>query len=574
MRNTVIIGGAGLGLVGGGLYGLRRRIFAYLLKLPPARNRVQVERGLRVPMADGVSLMTDHYQPTTPGSYPTVLIRTPYGRGREASITGRVMMFFCQRFAERGYHVVIQNVRGRYDSEGDFYPFVDEARDGHATLEWIARQRWFNGAVATWGPSYVGYVQWAVATSPHVKAMLPMVTTSQFHDLTYPDGVFNLDTSLRWMYLIETLGAPGTRATYATVRKTAPAMATKILPSAFAKLPMIEADVAAVGKRVDYFRDWISHPDKADAYWQRTDQSHTLADVTAPVHFMSGWYDIMLTETLADYARLRVAGKTPYLTIGGWHHLEPAYNFIGVREGLLWFDAHLKGEAGRLRGQPVRVLVMGANEWREMADWPPPTTDSRYYLHTGGHLSSDAPATPVAASHYRYDPANPTPNLGGRIFDVTGGAQDNRPLEERGDVLTFTSPALESDVEIMGSPRLELHVTSSLPHTDFFGRLCDVLPDGRSLNVCDALVRVTPDNLVRDADGSYCVTIELTPTAYRFVQGHRLRLQVSSGAHPRWTRNTGTGEPFATATRLAASDQCIHHDPAHLSSLSLPIAKA
>jgi putative CocE/NonD family hydrolase len=244
----------------------------------------------------------------------------------------------------------------------------------------------------------------------------------------------------------------------------------------------------------------------------------------------------------------------------------------GLREGLIWFDAHLKGDRRRLRHRSVRVYVMGADEWRELDDFPPPARQTNYYLRAEGKLTTDPPGPTSPPDHYRYDPVDPTPALGGPLLAFKGaGPQDNRPLEARADVLCYTTPPLTREVEIIGPVRLELFARSSLPHTDFFGRLCDVTPDGRSTNVCDGLFRIEPGRGDAGPDGSLRVRIDMWATGHRFRQGHRLRLQVSSGAHPRWSRNLGTGEAPATGIRTAIAEQTIYHDEAHPSALVLPV---
>jgi putative CocE/NonD family hydrolase len=246
----------------------------------------------------------------------------------------------------------------------------------------------------------------------------------------------------------------------------------------------------------------------------------------------------------------------------------------GLREGLRWFDAHLKGAGDHLRREPVRIYVMGANEWRELDDFPPPARPTRYYLHAEGGLTRDPPEGTAPPDGYRYDPADPTPALGGALLALKGaGPQDNRPLESRSDVLCYTTPPLARDLEVIGPARLELFVRSSLPHTDFFGRLCDVHPDGHSINICDGLFRVEPGRGEAGPDSTLRIEIDMWATAHRFRGGHRLRLVVSSGAHPRWSRNLGTGEAPATGVTMAVAEQSVYHDVAHPSALVLPIVE-
>jgi uncharacterized protein len=243
----------------------------------------------------------------------------------------------------------------------------------------------------------------------------------------------------------------------------------------------------------------------------------------------------------------------------------------GLRAGLAWFDTHLRGASGRLWERPVRLFVMGADEWRELDAWPPPARERRYFLHGHGLLSPAAAALDSPPDHYRYDPADPTPSVGGPLLSRYAGPRDNRALEARHDVLCYTTPLLEQAVEVAGAVRLELFFRSSVDHTDFFGPLCDVHPDGRSINICDGLLRVAPGAAAPQPDGSLRIMVDMWSTAHRFRAGHRIRLQVSSGAHPRWTRNLGTGEPLATGARMVAAAQTIYHDHVHPSALVLPV---
>lgn len=554
------------------LYLLRRHIFARLLSLRPPQNGVRVSRDIAVPMADGVTLMTDHYRPDVAGGYPTVLIRSPYGRGRDAFPFGWLMIFLAQRFAERGYHVVVQTARGQFDSGGRFEPYVNEKEDGLATIDWITRQPWFNGVLGTWGPSYLGLVQWAVAADApaNLKAMVPIITGSQLSTLQFPDEAFALDTSLRWAISTGTANSDGEgrKASLAGFGNL-----DKLMATAQFHLPLIEADVAAVGQPVSFYHAWLENPpwDDPTGLWRRADHQHEVGQTKAAVHLISGWYDIWVREFLADYRALKAAGHRPYLTIGPWPHISAGPMQAGLRDGLDWLDGHLKGERERLRRKPVRIYVMGQEAWREMDEWPPPAEERRYYLDAGGRLSTTPPAEGVAPDGYRYDPADPTPIIGGTQFNTNAGRQDQGTLEARPDVLVFTLAPLDHPVEVIGPVRLALYARSSLEHTDFVGRLCDVGTDGRSTNVCDGLFRVRPGKGHPQPDGSLLVEVDMWATAYLFKPGHRIRLQVCSAAHPRWSRNTGSGEPLATATRLIPADQTIYHDRTRPSALVLPV---
>jgi hypothetical protein len=337
-------------------------------------------------------------------------------------------------------------------------------------------------------------------------------------------------------------------------------------------LPLGEADVVAAGEPIPFYRELLAHTDEDDVFWLARDRREAVAGVEAPVHLVGGWYDYYLRGLLRDYASLKAAGRRPYLTIGPWSHGAPQGLLTGLREGLAWFEAHLKNGGAGLRPSPVHVYLMGADEWLDLDDFPPPARARRYYLQGEGGLAAEAPPATAVPDHYVYDPADPTPAVGGAFLGFKGaGAQDNRPLEARPDVLCYTTPPLAADLDVIGPVRLELFVRSSRQHTDFFGRLCDVALDGTSTNVCDGLYRLEPGRGALQPDGSLQIAVDLWPTAYRFRAGHQMRLQVSSGAHLRWSRCLGYGEPLLTARRLVVAEQTVYHDAAHPSALTLPV---
>jgi putative CocE/NonD family hydrolase len=540
------------------------RVIGWYFRLPPAETHdVAVQRNLSVPMPDGVTLLADRYYPRAGGNRPLILIRSPYGR------SGGLGLVFGRSFAERGFQVLIQSCRGTFGSGGTFDPFRNERTDGLATLAWMRQEPWYPGAFAMLGPSYLGFVQWAIApeAGPELKALAPQITASEFRSQHYPGESFSLDTALTWIQLVATQEDPG-RTSLAQQSRL-----NRMLEQARQHLPLGEADEVATGRPVAYYRDWLEHNQAGDSWWGAVDYSPGVAKVQAPAHLLGGWYDIFLPQLIEDYERLRRAGRSPYLTIGPWAHTSPGLLPESLRQAMVWFRAHLLGDRSGLRAAPVRVFVMGANQWREFEAWPPESftpTGIRWHLQAGGGLSPAVPG-PGQPDRYRYDPSDPTPAVGGTSLSAASGPKDNRALESRPDVLSYTSPPLKDNLEVIGPVSAELYTSSSLVHTDFFVRLCDVEPSGRSINVCDGLVRLGPGPAAVWPAGIRRVRIELWPTAYLFRRGHCLRVQVSSGAHPRFARNPGSGEPLATATRLVAADQTIYHDPDHPSAIILPI---
>ncbi len=551
----------------------RRQLLARALGLPPPRYGVAVERGIKMTMPDGVALVADHHYPQAVGDFPTILRRTPYGRNASLSAIGLFANFCARLFAERGYHVVVQDVRGRGASDGEFVPYENETRDGRATLDWLQRQLWFNGALGLWGESYNGFTQWAVTPDAptYLKALVPSISNALGYSYTYtPKGALYLHGTLTWTATLELSKRMGRWLLVNLRGEVRPKPAR--MAAAFDRLPIGEADEVALGHPVPYYRNWLAHPDADDPYWQALDYRASLRKLAAPVHLVGGWYDIFIDEMLRDYAVLKAAGRNPYLTIGPWTHgLNPT--FESLREAIPWFEAHLKGESATLRPYAVRYYVMGADEWREADSWPPPMRLTGYFLQGGRQLSTAGPERLSPPDVYRYNPADPTPSVGGPLLTPPNGALDNRDLEARPDVLCYTSTPLTEDVEVIGEVEAELYVRSSLAYTDFFVRLCDVYPDGRSINICDGLTRLRPGDGDLQGDGSLRITVYMAATAMRFRTGHCIRVQVSSGAHPRFARNLGTGEPSATATEMRIAQQTIYHDDAHPSKVLLPIVE-
>jgi uncharacterized protein len=516
----------------------------------PLTRDLVVQRELRVPMPDGTVLLADRWAPRAGGDgLPVALLRTPYGRGR---LAGAVM---ARPLAERGFQVLMQSVRGTFGSGGTFRPMRNERDDGLATLEWMKKQPWFGDAIVLAGPSYLGFVQWAVADQlpPEVKAMIPSVTDSGLTlEFLRADG-FSLETPFGWGIMVDAQERPGAMLRQVTAaRKNLRALRT---------VPLGSADVAAAGHRVEYVQNILAH-EAEDPYWAQLDHRDRVAQVTVPVSSIGGWYDIFLPGQLRDFKVLQSLGRAARLTVGPWTHL--SVDGTSIREAVEFGLAYARGEQPPPRA-PVRLYVMGAGQWRDFESWPPPGySPTRLHLEAGGALSV---ADPVESppDRYRYDPADPTPAVGGARMVRDSGRKDNTALEARPDVLTYTTAPLEADTEVIGEVSAEIWFSSSLPHADVFVRLCDVDPRGRSWNVCDGLLSLT------GADEVTRATVRLWATAYRFKRGHRIRVQVSSGAFPRYARNPGTGEPRATATRLLAADQSVYHGPAHPSAVILPV---
>ncbi len=527
------------------------------LPRPLSRDLV-LERDLEVPMRDGAVLLADRYAPRPGAPSPTVLVRSPYGR------RGPVGLLFGRLLAERGLQAVVQSVRGTFGSGGSFDPF-DERDDGLATIEWLAGQPWHEGGIGMTGPSYLGLTQWAVArgAGDALAALAPSVTASNFHGQAMGSGAISLETGLSWvtmMALQEKRAAP-----FHMVRRL------RQLPGVIDQLPVGGLDALAAGTAVPFYADWMTHTTADDPYWSARDHSADVAGVTAPVQLVGGWADIFLPWMLEDFAALQDAGRSPQLVVGPWAHTSPELARVSAREGIAWLRAHLLGDRRMLDPAPVRVWVGGAREWRSMDAWPPPSQSHVLHARASSRLTEEPPHEEESAAGYRYDPADPTPSVGGPTLLAREPVTDNRELESRGDVLVFTTEALERDLEVIGPVSAVVHACADGPHFDVFARLCDVLPGGTSLNVCDALTRIEPGRFDADPDGIHRVELDLWPTARRFKAGHRIRLQVSSGAHPRYARNLGTGEDAATGERMRAVAVTVLCDAGHPTAITLPV---
>ncbi len=537
------------------------RMAAALVKLPPARTmEVSVERGLTAKMPDGAELLADRWYPTRQsGELATVLIRTPYGR--------TVMGPLGRLYAERGYQVVIQSCRGTFGSEGEFVPVRNEQADGRATLEWVAAQPWFDGRLVMWGGSYLGMTQWAVAQDApdYLRAISPQVTASNFRDsVVFPGGAFALETALAWLHEIKNQEL-GWRAVLRTHLRGA-----RVVSSSSAVLPLGACDTAAIGEPMHFYQEWLAHSDPGDPWWDGVDFGRRLERIP-PASFIGGWYDLFLRSQVEDYEALRHAGRTARLTIGPWTHASPALFAETVRDGPRWFDAQLGIRQAQAQDAPVRVFVMGSRTWQEFSMWPPAGETERWYLGRGGTLTPGVPAE-SAPDQYHYNPNDPTPAVGGPSLNMTtAGRKEQRRREQRRDVLTYTSPVLTDDLTVIGPLTATIYVRSSLEHTDFFVRLCDVNEKGKSYNLSDGIVRLAPGSVEKQANGVCRLDIAMWPTANTFRAGHRIRLQVSSGAHPLFNRNAGTGEPLATGANLRAADQEVFHDGEHPSSIALHV---
>jgi len=508
------------------------RLAFRLFGVPGAPVKYEVGT-VRIPMRDSVELGADLYRPADP--IGTLLVRGPYGRGRLFSLLA------ARLWAARGYRVLFVSSRGTYDSAGEFDPMRDEAADGQDVVAWMREQPWFAGAFATVGTSYLGFTQWALLDDPPPELVAAVVCVGP-HDFgrhTWGTGAFNLDF-VGWTNMI-VRAREGKRRSGRGLR------------AVLDGLPLADAADAHFRGRAPWFRYRATHPDLSDPYWARMQYEDALDRVTVPVLLIGGWQDLFLNQTMQQYARLHARGLKVALTVGPWTHLQVVTRGgrVTTAETLDWLDEHAAGRAGSARKAPVRIFVTGAAEWRDLPEWPPKTIIVRAEL-------------PEIAGHFAFNPADPTPSVGGPLLEK-GGVVDDRALTARPDVLTVTGEPLENDLTVLGAPEVELDHRTDNPHADLFVRISDVDPRGRSHNVTEGYLRLDP----RRDPGP--VRLTLRPTAHRFRAGHRIRLVIAGGSHPQYARNLGTGENPGTGSALKAARHTIDPDG---SSLRLPVEEA
>jgi putative CocE/NonD family hydrolase len=538
---------------------LTRRLFGAVFGLPKATTRITGELDIAIPMPDGVVLLADRWAPSPATDAPTILIRTCYSRKQFSALVARA-------YAERGYQTVVVNSRGTFGSTGGpFYAMHHEHDDGLAVLDWVREQPWYSGSMVLAGASYLGYTQWAVAAAaaPDVKAMHPHFTSARLAQNFLSTGAVELDTAARWAMVTALQERPRANA------RVALGIDEKHLRASMNTLPINVIDEKVLGKSWPFYKDTVTRTED-DPRWEGWDRRVDLPHVTVPASFVAGWYDPFLMDQLKDFHALQATGTPARMTIGPWTHASKGASNASVKDTLDWTGLHAGGATGPVRA-PVRAFVMGADRWLDLDEWPPARSlPERWYLGADGSLGDvDRGATTITGgpTRFTYDPATPTPSVGGRLLLAGAGRKNNRPLESRDDVLTFTSGVLIEDLTIAGSLAAEIWMTSNRPTWDLFVRLCDVDARGRSFNVADGLIRVAVAQVTAEPQ---LIRLELSPTAQLFRRGHRLRIQVSSGAHPRFARNLGSDERHDVGTVMFAAEQAIFHDADHPSAVILP----
>ena len=569
---------------------------------PAVSVDIIIQRGVPMKTRDGVTLRADIYRPNSPDKFPVILMRTPYDKSVGWAVAPALQI------VARGYVFIVQDVRGRYTSEGEWYPFRHEQADGYDSVEWAASLPYANGKVGMTGASYVGATQMlaAISTPPHLAGIAPHVTASNYHDnWTYQSGAFEQWFNQNWTTQLarDTLD-------HFIDHNTDARVGVPTLPLAnypvfnFGQLP---ADAQLTASIAPYYLDWLAHPDY-DNYWKQWSIEENFSKIAVPMLQVGGWYDIFSDGTLRNYMGVKAHGATEaartgqrlLMQIGGHagfgrrigdvdfgpHALE----YTDTNVILDWYDYLFKGVHNHFAtDKPVTLFVMGANEYRQEDDWPPPQARYvKYFLHSGGKanslrgdgsLGTSGPKSEPSDS-YLYDPANPVPTIGGPLCCaqelMEPGPRDQRSAENRDDVLTYSMGPLAEDLEVTGPVRLTLFVKSTAVDTDFTGKLVDVAPDGFAMDVAEGILRLRYRDSQEHArlmnpGETYQISVDLWSTSNVFLRGHTLRLEVSSSNFPRFDRNMNTGEEIKFARRFVSARNTILHDAEHPSALVLPI---
>jgi putative CocE/NonD family hydrolase len=568
---------------------------------------VIAQSGVPMKTRDGVTLYSDIYRPKADGRFPVILMRTPYDKSVGWAVAP------AYQVVTHGYVVIVQDVRGRYTSEGEWYPFRHESNDGYDAVEWAAGLPYSNGKVGMTGGSYVGATQMlaAIAHPPHLAGICPVVTASNYHDgWTYQGGALEQWFDQNWTTQLATNTLWRLIAKNTNALLGAPMLPLTRYPAFnYASLPAADD---ATAQLAPYYLDWLAHPGY-DAYWKQWSIEEHYSDIQVPALHIGGWYDIFLAGTLRNYMGIKAHGGTDaarngqrlLVQIGGHAGFgrrigdiefgDEAVKFPPTDVLIAWYDYLFKGVQnefaveGTTAGKPVRIFVMGDNKYHEESDWPPPQDKlTRYFLHSGGSANSLrgdgglslTPPKKETPDKFKYDPANPVPTIGGSLCcdaeHYQPGPRDQRAAENRNDVLVYSTKPLAEDTEVTGPVTLELWASSSAVDTDFTAKLVDVSPGGFTMNLSDGILRMRyrdsqekPE--LMNPDQVYKISLDLWATSNVFKKGHMIRLEVSSSNFPRFDRNLNTGADQATSGESVSATNTILHDAEHPSALLVPV---
>ncbi len=531
----------------------------------------------RVKMRDGVEMATDVYLPSATGTFPTLLVRDMYTNG-----SAEVRQRYAKFATTNGYAFVFQSVRGRYDSEGNWYPYFQEINDGDDTISWIAEQSWSDGQVGMFGTSYLASVQWLAALNrnPALVAIAPAMSPGNYYrDVAYPGGAFSLLSRARWG-----VGLAGSR--------TSMSFPVDWI-NGIDHLPLYTL-AESVGFSVRHFQDWLDHP-SYDAYWAPLNLEARASEMIVPALNFGGWYDVFQRSTIGSYtsmteqAATEAARNGQRLIIGPWVHgwnVSPQVGDLNFGEDALvdvdrllleWFDYWMK-DGPAPAGAPIRLFVMGENVWRDEEQWPLERTEYQpFYLHDDWQLSTDKPRPGQHSRNYTYDPSDPVPTLGGNIMESSlRGPYDQAPLDDRKDVLRFVSEPFDEPTELTGPISAEIYAITDSTDTDFMAKLIVVKPDGMAFNLVDGVIRARyrqgfdKPQLI-EPNVAYKYSIDMWATSYVLSPGDRLRVDITSSNFPRLARNLNTGKVFAKSSEIKVAHQTILMNAEHPSHIILPI---
>ncbi|MCW2492395.1 MAG: peptidase [Frankiales bacterium] len=565
-------------------------------------TEVIVERDVLIPMRDGVAMQADIWRPADDARHPVLLQRTPYNRADSFAVIVNAGIEPLRAVAD-GFVVAISDTRGRFGSQGRFDPFRTEAADGFDTVQWLAEQPYSNGRIGMYGASYYGATQLLAATTrpPALKALAPQVTASDYHDnWIYRGGALQLGFALYWA--LGLAAAELVRRQRAGESLDAEAKELQQLladpPQAFRTRPLTE--VAVLRTLLPAWLDWLEHPGR-DEFWREVSVAEHHPALELPALHIGGWFDLFLPGTLANFAGMSVIGAQQRLIIGPWAHAV-YYDALGevdyggsaamaaldlTRVQLDWFATHLSETSARQPEPAVSIFVMGDNVWRNEDAFPPARARTeQWYLHPGaagaGRLNSETPGAEEGFSGFDYDPDDPVPTVGGATLlpgfyvGFNAGQRDQRAVEQRADVLSFTSAVLDAPLELCGPVSMILHAATDAADTDWTAKLVDVHPDGRALNVCDGIIRAryraggeqpefVPPGTVTE------FSIELGATSLVLAPGHALRVEISSSNFPRFDAHPNIAEPInsVSADAVVTAHQQIWHSAEHPSCLQL-----
>lgn len=546
-------------------------IYAWYFSLPQPKYRVFLEQNIMIPVRDNVQLATDIYRPKTKGAYPVILMRTPYSKENP----DHNYPLLCTLFASQGYVVLVQDVRGKFGSEGNFYPLRHEAPDGDDTINWICKQDWSDGKVGMLGISYLGSCAWLAAScnNPHLKTIIPMFTTQNTYQAWMDKGVPYLKDLLLW-----------------TARHLGPYtedVSHEYIDGHALALPISEL-AGKIGKADTVLEEILSHTTEDD-YWKTVSVHHQIDKLGIPSLFISGWYDRLLETTIDDFLRTKnfhsnSPGGQSRLIIGPWGHNPVKKNpDLNIKEksadfrmqfGRLihWFDVWLKDRQPNFDRNPISLFMTGKNKWISAEDWPLPGSKPIKLLLNGdgsangvngkGRLSL-IPTSDVIKDEYIYDPANPAPSIDGKMYDDPNFHRRDRH-EGRDDILVYTTPVLDEDFDVAGTTKIILYISSSAPDTDFVVKVSDVRPDNYAHFVQSGFVRMryflSEDGSDRmEPDKIYRVEINLGSICHSFLKNHRIRLKITSSDFPGYSRNLNTGGNNETGTYFIKARQVIFH---------------